>query len=110
MQESVWAWSTSCGVIVYCYFYMFRLISKENLLFAVMFLFNHVDFIRYVTRITYEIDDSKYKYTNTLLFCKSFPLPPFFFFFSIDYMIFQTFTVTFEPIRFYFLVFLFHTS
>jgi len=25
-------WSTSCGVIVYCYFYVFRLINKGNLL------------------------------------------------------------------------------
>jgi len=37
MQESAWAWSTSCGVIVYCYFHMFWLIKKNNLLFAVMF-------------------------------------------------------------------------
>jgi len=34
---------------------------------------------------------------------------PFFFFFKIDYMIPQTFTVTPEHIRFYFLIFLFYT-
>jgi len=43
------------------------------------------------------------------LFCKSFPLQPFFFFFMTSYMIPQTFTVTSEYIRFYFLVFLFYT-
>ena len=37
-----------------------------------------------------------------------FPLQPFFFFFRTDYMIPQTFTVTSEHIRFYFLVFLFY--
>jgi len=58
MQESVWAWSTSCGVI-YCYFYVFRLIIKGNLLFALIFVSNHVDFTRYGTRITYEIDVCK---------------------------------------------------
>ena len=42
---------------------------------------------------------------KTVLFCKSFPLQPFFFFFRTDYMIPQTFTVTSEYIRFYFLVF-----
>ena len=42
-----------------------------------------------------------------LFFCKSFPLQPFFFFFRTDYKIPQTFTVTSEHIRFYFLVFLF---
>ena len=41
---------------------------------------------------------------KTFLFCKSFPLQPFFFFFRTDYMIPQTFTVTYEHIRFYFLV------
>jgi len=30
MPESVWAWSTSCGIIVYCYFYVFRLINKGS--------------------------------------------------------------------------------
>jgi len=50
-QESVWAWSTSCGVIVYCYFHVFQLNNKGNLLSAVVFLFNDVDFIRYGTRI-----------------------------------------------------------
>jgi len=40
MQESVWAWSTSRGVIVYCYFHVFRLINRDNLLYAVIFLFN----------------------------------------------------------------------
>ena len=30
MQESVWAWSTSCGFIVHCYFYVFRFINKGN--------------------------------------------------------------------------------
>ena len=58
-QEYVWAWSTSCGFIVYCYFRVFRLINKGNLLLAVIFLFNHVDFIRYGTCTTYEIDVSK---------------------------------------------------
>jgi len=37
MQESVWAWPTSCGVIVYCYFYVLGIINKDNLLFAVIF-------------------------------------------------------------------------
>ena len=46
-QDSVWAWSTNCGVTVYCYFYVFRLINKSNWLFAVIFLFNYVDFMRY---------------------------------------------------------------
>ena len=46
----------------------------------------------------------------TSLFCKSFPLQPFFFFFRTDYMIPQTFTATSEHIRFYFSVFfLFYT-
>ena len=58
-QESVWAWSTSGGVIAYCYFYAFRLINKGNLLFADLFLFSCVDFVRYGTWITYEIDVSK---------------------------------------------------
>jgi len=40
---------------------------------------------------------------------KIFPLKPFFVFFRTDYMIPQTFTVTSEHIRFYFLVFLFYT-
>jgi len=43
------------------------------------------------------------------LFCKSFSLQPIFFSsFRTDYMIPQTFTVTSEHIRFYFLVFLFY--
>ena len=46
---------------------------------------------------------------KTFLFCKSFPQQPFFFFFRTDYMILQTYTVTSEHIRFYFLVFLFYT-
>jgi len=33
------------------------------------------------------------KLFKTFLFCKSFPLQPFFFFFRTDYMIPQTFTV-----------------
>ena len=41
------------------------------------------------------------------LFCKSFPLQPFFFFFRTDYMIPQTCTVTSEHIRFYFFLFFF---
>ena len=40
--------------------------------------------------------------------CKSFPLQPFFFFFSTDYIIPQTFTVTSSIGCFYFLVFLFY--
>jgi len=28
VQLSVWAWSTSCGIIVYCYFHVFRLLIK----------------------------------------------------------------------------------
>jgi len=36
-QDSVWAWSTSCGVIVCGYFYVFRLINKGSLLFADLF-------------------------------------------------------------------------
>ena len=63
MQESVWASSTSCGVIVYCY-HVFLLINKGNLLFAVILLFNYVDFIRYGTWITYEIDVRKQKYLS----------------------------------------------
>jgi len=59
MQESAWAWSTSCDVIVYCYFYVFWLIKKDILLFAVIFLFKYVDFIRYGTRMMYGIDISK---------------------------------------------------
>jgi len=47
MQKSVWAWSTSCVVIVYCYFHVFRLINKGRLLSAVIFVFNYVDFVRY---------------------------------------------------------------
>ena len=30
MPESVWAWSTSCGIIVYCHFCVFRLINKGS--------------------------------------------------------------------------------
>jgi len=41
---------------------------------------------------------------KTSIFCKSFPLQPFFFFSRTDYAIPQTFTVTSEHIRFYFLV------
>ena len=36
---------------------------------------------------------------KTFLFCKSFPLQPFLFFFRTDHMIPQTFTVTSEHIR-----------
>ena len=36
-------------VIVYCYFHVFRLNNKGNLLFAVIFLFYYVDVIRYGT-------------------------------------------------------------
>ena len=49
MQESVWAWSTGCDVIVYCYFHVFRFINKRNLLLAVILLVNFVDSIRYGT-------------------------------------------------------------
>ena len=35
--EPVWAWSTCCVVIVYRYFYAFRLTKKGNLSFAVIF-------------------------------------------------------------------------
>jgi len=42
----MWAWSTRCGVTVYCYFYVFRLTDKGKLLFAVIFLFNYANFIR----------------------------------------------------------------
>jgi len=41
------------------FFQAFRLIIKGNLLFAVIFLFNYVDFIRHGTGITYGIDVSK---------------------------------------------------
>ena len=54
MQESVCAWSTSCGVIVYCYFYVFRLISKTIYCLLLYFLFNYANFIRYGTWMTYE--------------------------------------------------------
>ena len=46
---------------------------------------------------------------KTFIFCKSFPLQPLFFFFRTDYVIPQTFTVTSEHVRFYFLVFLSYT-
>jgi len=39
---------------------------------------------------------------ETFFFCKSFPLQPFFFFFSTDYIIPQTFTVTSSIGCFYF--------
>jgi len=52
--------------------------------------------------ITHSLFHSKRK---TFLFCKSFPLQPFLFFFRTDYMIPQTFTVTSEHIRFYFFSF-----
>ena len=65
---------------------------------------SHTYYYRY--SITHSHFHSRLK---TFLFCKSFPLQPFFFFFSTDYMIPQTFTVTSEHIRFYFLVFLFYT-
>jgi len=42
---------------------------------------------------------------KTFFFCKSFPLQPFFFFFSTDYIIPPTFTVTSSIGCFYFLVF-----
>ena len=45
---------------------------------------------------------------KTFFFCKSFPLQPFFFFFLTDYMIPQTFKVTFSIGCFYFSVFLFY--
>ena len=56
--------------------------------------------------ITHSLFHSRLK---TFLFCKFFPMQPFFFFFRTDLacMIPQTFTVTSEHIRFYFLVFLF---
>ena len=56
----------------------------------------------YQFSITHSLFRSRLK---TFLFCKSFPLQPFLFFFRTDYMIPQTFTVTSEHIRFYFLVF-----
>ena len=55
--------------------------------------------------LTYLQSSATYFILKTFLFCKSFPLQPFFFFFRTDYMIPQTFTVTSEHIRFYFLVF-----
>jgi len=51
MEESVWAWSTGCGVIVYCYFHVFRLTNKGNYsLFAVIF-FNSDTSISYVMEL-----------------------------------------------------------
>ena len=44
MQESVWAWSTSCGVIVYCYFLRVSVINEGYFIFAVIFLFSYVKF------------------------------------------------------------------
>jgi len=55
------------------------------------------------------IPDLKPPFSANPSYCKSFLLQPFFFFFRTDYMIPQTFTVTAEHIRFYFLVFLFYT-
>ena len=56
-----------CGVIVYCYFYVFRLTIKGNLLSAVIFLFNYDDFIRHGgTWITYDVDVSKLKYDKIM--------------------------------------------
>jgi len=60
MQESIWAWSTSCGLIVYCYFHVFRLTNEGNDYYSqTYFLFNYVDFIRYGNSVTYLIDVSK---------------------------------------------------
>jgi len=51
-----------------------------------------------------------HSWLKTFFFCKSFPPQSFFFFFRSDYMDSpQTFAVTSERIRFYFLVFLFYT-
>ena len=55
--------------------------------------------------ITHSLFHSRLK---TFFFCKSFPPQPFFFFFSTDYMIPQTFKVTSSIGCFYFLVFLFY--
>jgi len=41
--------STRCDVIVYCYFHVFWLNNKGNLLLAVIFLSKYVYFIRYGT-------------------------------------------------------------
>jgi len=49
MQESVWAWSTGCGVTAYYYFHVFLLTNKSNSLFYCHSLFNYVDFMRYGT-------------------------------------------------------------
>ena len=60
MQESIWTWSTSCGLIVYCYFHVFRLTNKGNGYYSLTyFLFNYLDFIRYGNSVTYLIDVSK---------------------------------------------------
>jgi len=56
----------------------------------------------YYLSITFSLFHPRLK---TFLFCKSFPPQPFFF--TTDYMIPQTFTVTSEHTRFYFSVFLF---
>ena len=50
MQESVWALSTSYGVIVYCYFHVVRVTNKGNLLFAVIF-FYLITSVSYVTEL-----------------------------------------------------------
>jgi len=69
-------------------------------------------FLTQVTFVTFSLilnDYSSNARFKTFLFYKSFPLQPFFFFFRTDYVIPQTFSVTSEHIRFYFLVFLFYT-
>jgi len=58
----------------------------------------------YQFSITHSLFHSRLK---TFLFCKSFPLQPFFFFFRTDYMDSPDFTVTSERTRFRFLVFRF---
>jgi len=56
--------------------------------------------------IKYKVNPKLTTEQETFFFYKSFPLQPFFFFFSTDYIIPQTFTVTSSIGCFYFLVFL----
>jgi len=56
--------------------------------------------------ITHSLFHSRLK---TFLFCKSFPLQPFLFFFRTDYMIPQILLILLSTSVFYLLVFLFYT-
>jgi len=59
--------------------------------YMVIYAANSYTYYYYQFFITHSLFHSRLK---TFLFCKSFPLQRFFFFFTTDYMIPQTFTVT----------------